>query len=105
MALAETADATTGASAETQASTAVSSTEVEQFAKAALAVQEVRDNKAISETDKPARMAAAVEQSGLAPTRFNEIAEASRADEALMKQIQEAAAKIQQPATETTGEQ
>jgi hypothetical protein len=103
---AQAADAATEAtaSAEAQATASFSDVEVEQFARAALAVQEVRTDAAITAEDKPARLAAAVEQSGLEPTRFNEIAEASRSDDALMKQIQDAAAKIQQPAAaETSG--
>ena len=40
-------------------------------------------------------MAAAVQQSGLTPQRFNEIAEASNADPALMQRIQNAVGKMQ----------
>jgi len=84
------------ADASAQAQASVSAAEVEQFAKAAMAVAEIRSDATITDADKPARLAAAVESSGLQPARFNEIAAASREDEALMKQIQDAAAKAAQ---------
>lgn len=88
----------------TEASASFSSTEVEQFAKAALAVQKINGDAALSAEDKQAKMAAAVTDSGLSPARFNEIATASQSDQALMDQIQTAAGKLMQAAAaETAG--
>jgi hypothetical protein len=73
--------------------------EVKQFASAALAVQQIREDTATSDADKQPKMAAAVQQSGLTPQRFNEIAQASQNDPALTERIQTAAAAAQQQQT------
>jgi hypothetical protein len=85
------------AGATAQADANFSDTEVKQFASAALAVQQIRDDATTSDTDKQPKMAAAVQQSGLTPQRFNEIAQASQNDPALTQRIQTAAAAQQQP--------
>ncbi|GLK44995.1 MULTISPECIES: DUF4168 domain-containing protein [Novosphingobium] len=51
--------------------------------------------QAKSDTDKQAKMAQAVQQEGLSPERFNEVASAARADPALQQSIQAVAAKVQ----------
>jgi hypothetical protein len=100
-ALAQEADTPAAPVAPAPAPTAFTDAEVEQFAKAALAVQDIRNDAATSDEDKQAKMAAAVRDSGLAPARFNEIAAASRDDKALMERIQTAGAKAQQQAAAT----
>lgn len=75
--------------------TSFSDTELEQYVRAALAVQRVQQDQAMPDTDKQAKMAQAVQQEGLSPERFNEVASAAQADPALQQRIQAVAAKIQ----------
>ncbi|MCM8730035.1 DUF4168 domain-containing protein [Hephaestia sp. GCM10023244] len=70
---------------------AVSDAEVDQFASAAVAVQKIGSDATVAEDAKQAKMAEAVQSSGLKPERFNEIAQASQADPALQARIQTAA--------------
>ena len=77
------------------AGTSYSDAEIDQFAKAVLAVQKIQEDTAISATEKQAKMAAAVQAAGLTAEKFNEIASASNADPALMQRIQAAAGKVQ----------
>lgn len=72
-----------------------SDAEIDQFAKAVLAVQKIQQDTTASATDKQTKMAAAVQAAGLTPQKFNEIASASNADPALMQRIQVAAGKVQ----------
>lgn len=72
-----------------------SDTEVNQFTKAVMALQSIQKDAAVPAADKQAKMAGAVQQSGLPPEKFNEIATASNTDEALMQRIQLAAGKMQ----------
>ena len=67
--------------------------EVGQFATAVVAVNKIQQDASVADADKQTKMAAAVTGSGLTPHRFNEIAQASQADPALMTRIQAAAAK------------
>src|SRR3546814_21054730 len=69
--------------------------ELQQFASAAIAIQRLENDSAAALADKEPMMAAAVQQSGLTPQRFNEIAEASNADPALMPRIHNAVGKMQ----------
>lgn len=78
-----------------QAGTTYSDTEIEAFAKAVLAVQKIQQDTTASAAAKQTKMAAAVQQSGLTPTKFNEIARASNTDPVLMQRIQAAAGKVQ----------
>lgn len=78
-----------------QAGKSYSDAEIEQFAKAVLAVQKIQQDTTASATDKQTKMAAAVQAAGLTPEKFNEIASASNADPALMQRIQVAAGKVQ----------
>lgn len=80
------------------AGTTYSDAEIEQFAKAVLAVQKIQQDTTASATDKQTKMAAAVQGAGLTPAKFNEIASASNADPALMQRIQAAAGKVQSTA-------
>ena len=83
-----------GSPAGVQASSYTDS-ELQQFASAAIAIQRIENDSAAAPADKEPMMAAAVQQSGLTPQRFNEIAEASNADPALMQRIQNAVGKMQ----------
>ncbi|HEX5536624.1 MAG TPA: DUF4168 domain-containing protein [Sphingobium sp.] len=80
------------------AATAYSDAELRQFADAAIEVQKIQQDQSVAQADKQAKMAAAVQQSGLGTERFNQIAEASRADAQLMQRIQAAATAPQAPA-------
>lgn len=77
------------------AAAAVSDAEIDQFVTAALAVEKVRADTTLAETDKNAKMASAVTGSGLTTDRFNAIGQAMQADPALNKRIQTAAAAKQ----------
>lgn len=79
--------------------TSFSDTELEQFAKAAMAIQDIQQDTGVATADKQTKAAAAVQQSGLTPAKFNEIANASRSDPALMQRIQLAAGKVQGTST------
>lgn len=54
-----------------------SDTELEQYVKAALAVQQIQQDTATPDADKQTKMAAAVQSAGLTPEKFNQIATAS----------------------------
>lgn len=96
---ADTSASTTQNSATATSATSYSDQELEQFAKAAMAIQAVQQDSTVTEQDKQAKAAAAVQQTGLAPEKFNEIASASQSDPQLMQRIQLAASKLQGPAT------
>jgi len=70
---------------------------VKQFATALVAINDVQKNPALSPTDKQKAMVAKVQEQGMQPQRFNEIAQASQSDTALQGKVQSELAK-QQPA-------
>lgn len=74
--------------------------ELEQYVKAALAVQHLQQDSATPDSDKQTKMAAAVQQAGLTPEKFNEIATASQSDPALQQRLQAIAGKLQGGATQ-----
>jgi len=74
------------------ATTSFSDSDVDQFASAAIAVQNIQNDSTVAAADKQTKMASAVSSSGLSPEKFNAIAKASQSDPALMKRIQTAAA-------------
>ncbi|WP_423604721.1 DUF4168 domain-containing protein [Sphingomonas sp. MS122] len=74
----------------------VTDDEVKKFAKAALAADKISKDTAIAAADKQKKMAEAVTTSGLEPTRFNQIAQASQADSALQQKVQAAIVAEQQ---------
>jgi hypothetical protein len=74
------------------AQTSFSDGDVDQFASAAIAVQNIQKDTAVPDADKQTKMASAVTSSGLTAEKFNAIAQASQSDPALMKRIQTAAA-------------
>jgi hypothetical protein len=94
-ALAQAPSASATPTAPGAASAKFSDGEVEQFTKAVISLQSIQRDAAVPAADKQAKMAGAVQQSGLPPQKFNEIAQASNSDPALMKRIQLAAGKIQ----------
>lgn len=69
----------------------VTDTEVRQFASAAMAVNDIQKDGGLADAEKQTKILAAVQQSGLSPQRFNEIAQASRSDSGLMQRVQAAA--------------
>ncbi|WP_235037847.1 MULTISPECIES: DUF4168 domain-containing protein [unclassified Novosphingobium] len=75
--------------------TSFSDVELEQYVRAALAVQRVQQDQTTPDTAKQTKMADAVQQEGLSPERFNEVASAAQADPALQQRIQAVAAKVQ----------
>lgn len=86
----------TTAPAAPAAPAAVTDDEVKKFAKAALAADKISKDTAIAAADKQKKMAEAVTTSGLEPTRFNEIAQASQSDTTLQQKVQAAIVAEQQ---------
>ncbi|HEY9090615.1 DUF4168 domain-containing protein [Parasphingorhabdus sp.] len=78
--------------------TSVSDAEVDQFVLAALKIEKIAGDEALDQTQKQASMASAVQETGLEPQRFNQIAMALQKDQALNERVQMAAAKQAQPA-------
>ncbi len=70
-------------------------TEVQQYAKAALAVNKINADTTVPAAEKNPKFVAAITASGLQPQRFNEISQAMAADTALNQRIQAAAAQAQ----------
>ncbi|MDB5715118.1 MAG: hypothetical protein JWO15_2515 [Sphingomonadales bacterium] len=89
-ALAQTADP--APMAPRSAAVSVSDADVQKFAVAAVALNSVQQDASIAQAEKPAKMVAAVQRSGLDPQKFNAIAQAAEADPLLQKKIQVAAA-------------
>lgn len=85
---------TTGAGAAASTS-AVTDTEVKQYAMAALAVNKINADTSIPTAEKNPKFVAAITASGLQPQRFNEISQAMASDTALNQRIQAAAAQAQ----------
>lgn len=78
----------------------VSDAEVDRFALAALMIEQISTDEALDQQQKQASMAAAVQKIGLEPQRFNEIATAVQADQALNERVQVAAARHVEAAQE-----
>jgi heme-binding NEAT domain protein len=75
------------------ASTPVSDTEVDSFAKATVAVQKITADAKLDESAKQKQMAEAVKSAGLEPARYNDIGKAVSSDPALLAKIRTAMAK------------
>ena len=75
----------------------VTDAEVDLFALAAKKVQDIAGDETLDQTAKQAAMATAVQETGLDPQRFNEIATAIQTDQALNERVQLAAVKHAQP--------
>ncbi|MEW4466853.1 DUF4168 domain-containing protein [Parasphingorhabdus sp. JC815] len=78
-------------------SASVTDSEVDLFALAAMKVEKIAADETLDQTQKQASMSSAVQDTGLAPQRFNEIAIALQTDQALNERVQLAAAKHAQP--------
>jgi hypothetical protein len=89
------ADAAPPAAAAPQAPVApstVTEAEVKSYAQAAVTVQTINANTALDDDAKQQQMIAAVNQSGLAPERFNEISAAIDSDTTLRAKVETAMA-------------
>jgi hypothetical protein len=93
-ALAQTAAPSSPAPAAAPAPAAGSYTddELKKFAAAAIEINKIQSDAAVSDADKQPKMLAAVQASGLDPNRFNEIATAAQSDPGLQQKISAAAA-------------
>lgn len=65
--------------------------DIKLFAAAAVAVTKIQSDTTVAEADKQPKMLAALQASGIAPEKFNEIGQAAAADPALQQRIQAAA--------------
>lgn len=80
-----------------------SDADIKQFAAAAVEVTKIQSDKSIADAEKQPKMLAALQASGIAPEKFNEIGQAAAADPALQQRIQAAApATPAAPATSAT---
>ncbi|BBD99127.1 DUF4168 domain-containing protein [Sphingobium amiense] len=68
-----------------------SDADIKQFAAAAVEVTKIQQDASISDADKQPKMVAALQASGIAPEKFNQIGQAAAADPALQQRIQAAA--------------
>lgn len=68
-----------------------SETDIKQFAAAAVAVTKIQSDASIVDAEKQPKMLAALQASGIAPEKFNEIGQAAAADPELQQRIQAAA--------------
>lgn len=71
-----------------------SDTDVQQYAAALVAVNKVQTDATVPDADKQAKMAAAVQQSGVDIQKFNAITQSMQTDKALQQRIQVAAAGV-----------
>ncbi|AMK16564.1 MULTISPECIES: DUF4168 domain-containing protein [Sphingobium] len=68
-----------------------SEADIKQFAAAAVEVTKIQSDASIAAAEKQPKMLAALQASGIAPEKFNEIGQAAAADPALQQRIQAAA--------------
>ncbi len=68
--------------------------EIQQFAMAVVKISKIRADMSVAAPDKQAQMATAVQEEGLAPQKFNAIAEASQSDAVLQQKIQSKLASL-----------
>ena len=71
----------------------VSDEEVSRFALTALVLKQVAADTSLAEEQQQAAMMGVMQQTGIAPQRFNQIAAASQSDTGLQERIQAAAGK------------
>lgn len=72
------------------ASGPITDAEVTSFAKAVVALDPIQKDAALAEPEKQAKMAAKVQESGLEPAKFNQIAQTAQSDPALQTKVQAA---------------
>jgi hypothetical protein len=77
----------------TEAAAPVEEEEVARFALAALVIQQIAEDESLEQEQQQSAMMQVVQEAGLAPQRFNEIARASQTDENLQRRISAAAAQ------------
>jgi hypothetical protein len=75
----------------------VTDAEVAKFTTALLAVEKIRKDTAVAETDKQTKMAAKINEAGLDPARYNEIAQSVQTDAALKQRVAAEVAKQHPP--------
>lgn len=68
--------------------------EIQQFAMAVVKISKIRADMSLAAPEKQAQMATAVQEEGLAPQKFNAIAEASQSDAVLKQKIQSKLASL-----------
>lgn len=68
-----------------------SDADIQAYAGVAAKINQIQAEAGLSETDKQAQMASAVQSSGLDVAKFNAITEASKTDTALREKLQAAA--------------
>ena len=73
----------------------ITDAEIDQYAQAAVAISELQNDASLDAAARQSGAVAALEQSGLAPERFNEISDASRTDPELAQRVQLAIANAQ----------
>lgn len=84
--------ATPAPDASTAAPKTFTDAELVGFANAAIEADKIQKDAAVAPAEKQTKMLAAVQAQGLEPTRYNEIAQATRTDPSLVTKIQELAA-------------
>ncbi|WP_066553050.1 DUF4168 domain-containing protein [Croceicoccus bisphenolivorans] len=97
---AEAPAAAPAAEAAPEAAAPITDAELDQFAGAAIKVNEIAQDATLDAEGKQAAMVTAVQASGLDAVRFNEIASKSQSDETLKGRLAEAFAR--RPAPEAT---
>ncbi len=88
------AAATPPAAAAPAAGGAFSDDDVQKYATALVAVNKVQTDTTVPDADKQAKMAAAVQSSGVDIQKFNAITQTMQTDKALQQRIQIAAANV-----------
>jgi O6-methylguanine-DNA--protein-cysteine methyltransferase len=88
---------------EAAAAVDVTDAEVESFAKATVKLQEIDADTSLEGEQKQAAMAAAVQETGLDPVKYNQIAQAVGTDTALRAKVVEAMGKAQGSAAGPAG--
>jgi uncharacterized membrane protein len=86
--------ATPPAAAAPAAGGAFSDDDVQKYATALVAVNKVQTDTTVPDADKQAKMAAAVQSSGVDIQKFNAITQSMQTDKALQQRIQVAAANV-----------
>ncbi|WP_241126987.1 DUF4168 domain-containing protein [Novosphingobium terrae] len=82
------------AAAAPAAGAAFSDDDVQKYATALVAVNKVQTDTTVPDADKQAKMAAAVQSSGVDIQKFNAITQSMQTDKALQQRIQVAAANV-----------
>lgn len=77
--------------ANAQAAAAISDEEVSQFAMAALIVQQIAADEAMDDQQKQAAMESVLQQTGIAPQRYSQIAQQAQSSPELQERVQVAA--------------